>query len=176
MVKKEQGKLRKKKGNRGKVRRPNRKETWGKETLEHGMGRAMGNGRKEEGEGQRAKRRGNRAMGNGRMKEGKGQRAKCRGKREKGKGQRADGKEQRAKKGRARAHPRFQLQKRIEHDSAMVSILLGLQIMYLAFVLCGTIRHDQDEPQWIVAQRLLSALTVPEVFKPSTKKYHFRSA
>ena len=36
--------------------------------------------------------------------------------------------------------------------------------------MCGTIRHNQDEPQWIVAQRLLSALTIPEVFKSSAKE------
>ena len=46
--------------------------------------------------------------------------------------------------------------------------------MYLDFFLCGTIRHNQDEPQWIVAQRLLSALTIPEVFKSSAKELSFQ--
>ena len=47
------------------------------------------------------------------------------------------------------------------------------QIMYVDFFLCGTIRHTQDEPQWIVAQRLLSALTIPEAFKSSAKELSF---
>ena len=52
----------------------------------------------------------------------------------------------------------------------MISILSVSQIMYLDVFLCGTIRHNQDEPQWIVAQRLLSPLTIPEVFKSSAKE------
>ena len=55
----------------------------------------------------------------------------------------------------------------------MISIFSVPQTMYLDFFLCGTIRHNQDEPQWIVAQRLLSALTMPEVFKSSAEKLSF---
>ena len=40
-----------------------------------------------------------------------------------------------------------------------MSILSVPQIMHLDFFLCGTIRHNHDEPQWIVAQKLLSAPT-----------------
>ena len=36
------------------------------------------------------------------------------------------------------------------------------------------IKQTQDEPQWIVAQRLLSALTIPEVFKSSAKELSFQ--
>ena len=39
--------------------------------------------------------------------------------------------------------------------------------MHLDFFLCGTIRPNQDEPLWIVAHKLLSALTIPEVFESS---------
>ena len=35
---------------------------------------------------------------------------------------------------------------------------------------CEQIKKTQDELQWIVAQRLLSALTIPEVFKSSAKE------
>ena len=35
-----------------------------------------------------------------------------------------------------------------------MSILSVPQTMYLDFFLCGTIRHNQAEPQWIVAQKL----------------------
>ena len=34
---------------------------------------------------------------------------------------------------------------------------------------CEQIRKTQDEPQWIVAQRLLSALTIPGFSKSSAK-------
>ena len=51
----------------------------------------------------------------------------------------------------------------------MISILSFPQIMYLDFFLCGTIRHNQDEPQWIA----LSSLTIPEVFKSSAKELSF---
>ena len=39
---------------------------------------------------------------------------------------------------------------------------------------CEQIRKTQAEPQWIVAQRLLSALTIPEVFKSSAKELSFQ--
>ena len=45
--------------------------------------------------------------------------------------------------------------------------------MHSDFFLCCTIRHNQDEPQWIV-ERLLSALTIPEVFKSSAKELSFQ--
>ena len=44
------------------------------------------------------------------------------------------------------------------------------------FFLCGTIRHNQDDPQWIVAQRLFSALITPEVFKSSAKELSCQQA
>ena len=39
-------------------------------------------------------------------------------------------------------------------DSALISTLSVPEPMYLDFFLCGTVRHNQDEPQWIVAQTL----------------------
>ena len=45
--------------------------------------------------------------------------------------------------------------------------------MHLDFFLCGTIRHNQDEPQWIV-ERLLSALTIPEELQSSAKELSFQ--
>ena len=57
-----------------------------------------------------------------------------------------------------------------------MSILSIPQIMHFDFFLCGTIRHNQDEPEWIVAQRLLSALTIPEVLSRLQKNYHSSSA
>ena len=46
--------------------------------------------------------------------------------------------------------------------------------MHLDFFLCGTIRHNQDELQWIVAQKQLSALKIPVVFKSSAKELSFQ--
>ena len=55
----------------------------------------------------------------------------------------------------------------------MISNLSVPRIMYLDFFVCGTIRHNQDEPQWIVAQRPLSALSFAKVFESSAKELTF---
>ena len=65
--------------------------------------------------------------------------------------------------------PEFNWQK-----EATISILSIPQNTHFDFFLCGTTRHNQEEPQWIVAQRLLSALTIPEVFKSSAKELSFQ--
>ena len=62
----------------------------------------------------------------------------------------------------------------IENQKTVIlSILSVPQIMCPDFSLCDLIRHNQDEPQWIVAQRLLSALTTPEVFESSANELSF---
>ena len=58
----------------------------------------------------------------------------------------------------------------------MISSLSVPQIMYLDLFLCGTTSHNQDGPQWIVAQRQPSALTIPDVSSNLQKNYHFSSA
>ena len=55
-------------------------------------------------------------------------------------------------------------------DSALISSLSVPQTLCLDFFLCGTIRHNQDEPQWTVAH---SVLTILEVFKSSATEFAF---
>ena len=57
--------------------------------------------------------------------------------------------------------------------AATISILSVPQIVYLDLFLCWTLRHNQYEPHWIVAQRLLSALTMLEVFESYAKEFSF---
>ena len=54
-----------------------------------------------------------------------------------------------------------------------LSNLSVLQIMCLDLFLCCTIRDNQNEPQWIVAQRPFSALKILEVLKSSAKELSF---
>ena len=54
-----------------------------------------------------------------------------------------------------------------------ISNLSVLQIMCLDLFLCCTIRHNQNEPQWIVAQRPFSAFKILEVFESSAKELTF---
>ena len=66
----------------------------------------------------------------------------------------------------------LEVQLKKKKDPPMISILSVPQITYLDLFLCGTIRHNQDEPQWIVAQRLLSAPTI-QYFSGLQKNCHF---
>ena len=85
---------------------------------------------------------------------GQGPRAKGQGPRAKGQGPRAKGQGNEAKRQRKERMKNGTL-RFIWKNAATISILSVPQIMYLDLFLCGTMRHNQDEPQWIVAQRLL---------------------
>ena len=65
------------------------------------------------------------------------------------------------------------LRVQLEKYAALISSLSVRQTTYLDFFLCGTTLYNQFEPQWIVAQKLLSARTIPEVFKSSGKECSF---
>ena len=123
-----------------------------------------------------------------RRKGEKEKRPKAKGRRAKAKGQRPRPRQRPRQRGKEATRQRSKEAKKqrkerkkngtpeglIGKKATTISILSVPQMMYLEFFLSGTIRHNQDEPQWIVAQRLLSALTTPEVFKSSAKALSFQ--
>ncbi len=89
-------------------------------------------------------------------------------------GQSKEAKTQRGKEGKTRKKEERHPWRLNWKKAATISILSVPQIMHLDFFLCGTIRPNQDEPLWIVAQRLLSALTIPGAFNSSAKEITFQ--